>query len=480
LALLPASYNSVARGVAITPEKFGALGDGWTNDTIAFQKMAAAINAAGGGTIEFRSGAVYILGKQTLTKHPGPLMYTPAGLGAINACTTPVTIIGNGATLKFANGLRYGCFNADGTAAAANTAGTRSIPSHYFEGLLTIKNCSARVHVRDVNIDGNLPNFLIGGQDHAPGDSGWQIPGDGLMVFDNVGGEFYENIHVKDAPRDGIMAWRSTAAAGNRKIPATFRGCTADSCGRLAFSLTGGIGYSFFNVRGTNSGSGALGSPPLAGMDIESEQAPIRDVLISDSAFYGNNNTALVADSGDSAGIRLVRSTFVGDINWGAWLNKQFVAEECLFLGPTNVPYEDGDQSKAGKFFRCKFSDDPRLSPTGALATGNPIINGAGGSLGLNTLYDQCRIDAGHQSYGPAVNGSIFRDCTINVRSPHKITIVNGKFRGKNRITAPSASMENLPKFVIENGGELLFNRERHIHNLEHRIAALEQKEMSP
>jgi hypothetical protein len=193
-------------------------------------------------------------------------------------------------------------------------------------------------------------------------------------------------------------------------------------------------------------------------MDIESERAPIRDLLVSDSVFYGNHNTAFVADSGDTAGIRLVRSTFVGDTNWGAWLNKQFVAEDCLFLGPTNVPYESTDPSEAGEFLRCTFSDDPRLSPTGVLASANPIINGAGGSLGHNTLFDHCLIDAGHRSYGPAVEGSVFRDCIINVRPPFRLTIAKGRFYGTNTITAHSVSLENIPEFVIEKGGQLIVN----------------------
>src|SRR5690348_6156661 len=46
---------------AVTPEQFGAAGDGQTNDTDAFAKMTAAVNKAGGGRVVLRK-TTYIVG----------------------------------------------------------------------------------------------------------------------------------------------------------------------------------------------------------------------------------------------------------------------------------------------------------------------------------------------------------------------------------------------------------------------------------
>ncbi|MEI6590145.1 MAG: glycosyl hydrolase family 28-related protein, partial [Verrucomicrobiota bacterium] len=48
---------------SISVKDFGAVGDGITNDTVAFQAAAAAINAAGGGKLIIPAGT-YIVGLQ--------------------------------------------------------------------------------------------------------------------------------------------------------------------------------------------------------------------------------------------------------------------------------------------------------------------------------------------------------------------------------------------------------------------------------
>src|SRR5438105_2454879 len=56
----PATLLVAAGG--LTPEMFGAVGNGSTDDSAAFALLSAALNAQGGGTIEFTPGKTYMVG----------------------------------------------------------------------------------------------------------------------------------------------------------------------------------------------------------------------------------------------------------------------------------------------------------------------------------------------------------------------------------------------------------------------------------
>src|SRR3954447_20282782 len=68
------------QGGSFTPEQFGAKGDGITNDSGAFARLAQAVNAAGGGTIVFRR-TTYLVGEQSPVPAQGALYsWEPAKL----------------------------------------------------------------------------------------------------------------------------------------------------------------------------------------------------------------------------------------------------------------------------------------------------------------------------------------------------------------------------------------------------------------
>ena len=46
--------QSPTRAGALTPERFGAKGDGVSNDTVAFAALADEVNRRGGGTVVLR------------------------------------------------------------------------------------------------------------------------------------------------------------------------------------------------------------------------------------------------------------------------------------------------------------------------------------------------------------------------------------------------------------------------------------------
>ena len=91
-ALPAGSVNAVSAAnlVAVTPEQFGAVGNGVTDDVAAFFAMARALRLAGGGTVTLSPGKTYIYSNNRWSRSVPYLR-----------------IIGNGAALK--------CINAGGS-----------------------------------------------------------------------------------------------------------------------------------------------------------------------------------------------------------------------------------------------------------------------------------------------------------------------------------------------------------------------------
>ena len=92
--LTAASYSGV-----VTPEQFGAIGDGVTNDTAAFAKMAEFVNRRKSAQIILRP-STYIVGQQTnsrKTTRSTAYAFAPAPILTLDGCSGPIIIQGNGA-----------------------------------------------------------------------------------------------------------------------------------------------------------------------------------------------------------------------------------------------------------------------------------------------------------------------------------------------------------------------------------------------
>jgi len=408
-----------------TPEQFGAVGDGNTNDTQAFIDMTEAVNAAGGGTVILRA-ATYIVGAHV----PDPASayaYAPTTIMEFNGCTQPLAILGNGARLRCADGLRFGTFDPLTGAATQHPLpyyGTGELASPYV-AMVSVKNCSSGVTIQDLELDGNLAGLIIGG---PYGDVGWQIPCYGLRLINNTNKEQVVRVHAHHHPVDGLII----DGAPGRQTWSVIQEVNSEYNGRQACSIIGGQNYSFEDCKFNHSGKGGIASAPGAGLDIEAESSPVRNLNFSACEFVNNNGAGMVADSGDSAGASFTKCRFVGTTSWAAWPRKpQFRFDTCQFVGSICNTFGSQDPALAARFFNCSFCDDPKLSPTGEVYSDSYPI--ADLSDYVNVLFDGCRFTLTNGEVLPWSINAIYKDVTM-AQASAKQAYPRGTYLGTSRI----------------------------------------------
>lgn len=428
-AALPSRLRA-ATGPVFRPEDFGARGDGVSNDTRAFARLSAEIQRRGGGTISLSAGHTYLVGGQS--RQGGPYGWNPTPILQMDRLTRPLQILGNGARLRAQPGLRFGTFDLGSGAAVHRPMPNRkrdelAIP---YRGMIWLTNCSAPIEIRDLELDGNAERLTIGGQF---GDKGWQVPATGLLLQFNTGTETIDNVLTHHHGLDGAMivgTEQRTARSRISKLVSRYNN-------RQGLSITGGRGYDFADCEFSHTGRGSIQSAPGAGVDIEAEgKRPIRDLTFTRCKFLDNRGCGMVADSGDSEGVKFTDCTFVGTTSWSAWPRKpRFSFADCTFVGAVVHAFADADPARATHFTGCRFTDNPKLSPTGQVYSGHanagPIANLVASD---NVTFDACTFDLVGSSKLPSTRGAIYRDCTMRQRSPRP-GAPGGKYFGRNSIS---------------------------------------------
>jgi hypothetical protein len=424
----PMLARAEASGSVLRPEDFGARGDGATNDTRAFAALSAELNRRGGGTISLRARRTYVVGAQKRGR--GPFGWDPAPILDLHDLDGPLRIVGNGARLRCQAGLRFGTFDP-GTDSPVH----RRMPNFRndelaipYRGLIHISKCRAPVEVRDIELDGSLERLRIGG---PFGDTGWQVPATGLLLEGNLAEEIVDNVYSHHHGQDGAMDIGDPRRSGRSRF--THLVCRFN--GRQGLSITSGRGFDLDNCEFSHSGRGAISSAPGAGVDIEAEAEPIRDVSFARCRFIDNTGVGMVADSGDSAGARFRDCLFVGTTTWSAWPRKpRFSFDHCTFVGSVVHALPDKDPARAARFVDCTFTDDPRRSPNGKVFTGGgPIVNLESSD---NVLFDRCTFDLVDSGVLPWSWRAVYRDCTMRQRST-VTAMPKGKYLGRTTISGP-------------------------------------------
>lgn len=401
----------------LTPEAFGAKGDGNTNDTGAFAALSAYINSRGGGTIVLRP-VTYIVGKQWRSRGgKTDLAFAPMDILHFIGCTRDVIIRGNGATLRLAPGLLYGGFDRQSGNALPDARenlqlGRRAVP---YLGVIHAENCTGAIEIADLEIDGQLNSLRLGGK---YSDAGWQAGGSGVRLIGGSGPERLSRIFSHHHPQDGILL----KGAPNRTASTIVSDCVCEKNGRVAASVTGGRNYSFERCKFRQTGRAGLRSSPAAGVDIEPEGGgSVRNIRFSDCEFSDNSGFGLVAGGGNAEGVTFANCSLIGTSNWSAWPNaRKMRFTNCLFVGQMIHAHGDSDPQMAAQFLACTFTDNPLESPTRQVFEGR--INAKPIAIltkNPNVFFSQCRFNLTHAMVlpmsGPDV---IYADCTMSQASP--------------------------------------------------------------
>ena len=441
---------SAASKPALRPEDFGARGDGVTNDTRAFAALGAEVNRRGGGTIALGTGRTYLVGDD----RPGHGRV--AGIAdpilALEGLSAPLTIIGNGARLRCKPGLRFGTFDAATKARVDRPMPNRNkaeVVSPY-QAMIRIRNCRSTVTVRDIELDGNIERLVIGGKF---GDTGWQIPAIGLYLLNNSGSEVIDKVYAHHHGQDGVTIKGIAEKAARSKI--TRLVCRSN--GRQGVSIVGGRAYDFADCEFSRTGRTAIRSNPAAGVDIEGEGRLVRDVAFTRCKFIDNVGCGMAAAAGRSEDVKFADCLFVGATSWSAWPNKPgYVFTGCTFVGALVHAYGDADPARAARFVRCRFTDDPALSPSGAVYVRRRGAGPIAELVGDNVSFENSTFHLVGSAVLPATRPTvIYRDCRMSQRS-QRSSRTRGRFLGTTTISGPvDLKGSTIEGTVIVNGRQI-------------------------
>jgi hypothetical protein len=433
--VVPAS--AAAPGDAVTPEMFGAKGDGQTNDSRAFAAMSAHVNARGGGTIILRP-VTYIVGEQHPSAGGKKPSFAPVDIIRLRRCARPITVQGNGAILRSASGLRFGRFDPNSGAALPDPP-RRDFTNQAtpYQAMIDIGACSGNISIADLELDGGIQRMRIGGRT-AKG--GWAAGGSGIRLRNNSGAERIARIKSHNHPVDGLIL----APASERTGSTTVTDVVCDYNGRQGCSITGGRDMLFQRCKFRHTSRAVFHNAPGDGVDIEAEGRPIRNVDFQDCEF--SNNVAFGMGAGrptDSDDIRFTRCKFIGTTNWSAGPDRSRMRfRSCLFVGTIGYVYGDADPNLAAQFFDCTFTDDPALSPTGR------VFLGRGGPKSIAMIGDRQNILFSHCKFRLVADGVlpnsgkdvIYDNCQMSQRAKDR-SKPRGTYIGTN-VVSGNANLE--------------------------------------
>jgi hypothetical protein len=472
MGLLPLNML-LASGPSFSPEDYadekpsGELGDG-TDDGPALQAMSAALNAAGGGVVDFYPGRTYWVGGQTPgimgpPAFPTVMRHTPDYPYSIdiNGCTKRVVVNPNGAIIKCLPGKKYGTFDAGGNPIAGQGAGADAA-TPYFTMLMIRNNSGDIIFTSPLDLDGNIANQEIGG---GFGDVGNQFPMSGWHLKDNTG---VIRLKVR-SHHHGLDGGMGDGPGVDGEPEDVVIQVNHHNNGRNNYSHVGGVGWhidsgSRFVDGGLDMGDHTY-SAPGAGIDIEAEGGKFaRDVTIGDILCSNNAQAGLLTtlESTNTYDVRCYGGTYIGTTGPAAYLPRPGIKMfGSTIVGQVVNPYPHAEKDKATQFHFCRFYAGLTRSPIGSLYAINGYFVDAGGMGSQNILFNECVFDTeGNTTFKLGYTndaGAIYRDCEM-IQDGAVTGYPRGQYYGTNKITTNGGG--NVDLSLSTNWGRILLNGE--------------------
>lgn len=457
--VIPEEKNFLSNKVKLSSEKFilhikdlGAVADGVTNCTEAFQKAADYLQIHG-GTLIIDPG-VYIVGKQKLSgSYLAESSFIAEPVLEFKQAINPITISGFKAVLKAADGLKYGSFNpVSGLKDSIRKEGNRS---DYYASAYTLINavgCTS-ISIKGLTLDGNSGKLDIG---PAFGEEGIQLAATGIGLYSNKKVDIAD-CYIHHCALDAIIVSWTGLKDTDPIYDHTIKNVKAEYNGRQGISWVGGnnltvINSEFFSTgKAFNKGLPVV-SKPSAGIDIEIEESIIKNGNFISCKIYDNAGPGLSSIGYDTYNIHFKKCTFIGTTNSAAYAKSQgFSFDSCTFVGKVERIFGSSDKSKAINFKDCLFTMDKKRSPNGK-------VFGESWEFyeGQNVIFDHCEFDADTKRL-PIFNTTeiVFLNCKFSQNSDQDFNAAaifkgstNFVMKGKGKIDASKATVE----------GELIYN----------------------
>ncbi len=400
----------ISAQTVVNIKKFGAKGDGKTDDTRAIQAAVTRVNALKRNVMLVIPRGTYLVRPQRPgVGEEGP--YVPVDLLTFRDCQN-ITVKGeSGARIQYASSLYYGAFerkNGRLERAAVVTTDYRKLASiGHGIALYDSKN----VTIQGIEINGNNKSFIQGGEF---GDVGFQIDNDGIFIRD-CSDVTISNVFIHHFGRDGLQIINKTPAGFNTPSQRlVLKSSRFENNGRQGFSWTGGTGLQATGCSFSHTGKDGLTSPPGAGIDFEPNAGYIvYDGKFTNCQIKGNSGVGILSDaSGDAARkISFSQCQVEGSSSPAIWIKSpDFSFTGCKIDGSYFFGYAARVKEDGTRFYNCVFSDvsirDTKM---------NYIIESNGASY---LLFSNCDFSATEKSliYANGHNDEAieFRNCTFS------------------------------------------------------------------
>lgn len=420
---------------------FGAIGDGITNDTKAFQKASAYLEA-NGGTLIIDSGT-YIAGKQKLSgSYYAGYSYYAEPILEFKYATKPIIIIGHNATLQAAADLKFGFFNPiTGLKDSIRQTGNRS--SYYATAYIFINAVGCKsISIEGLTLDGNSGKLNIG---PSYDDIGIQLMATGIRLYNN------QYVQIKDSyihhcGLDGIIIAWTGLTDDAPAYPHTLTNVKVAYSGRQGLSWVGGNDLTITDCRFLSTGKALnkglpIVSKPSAGIDIEIENSIIKNGHFINCLISDNAGPGVVSIGHDTHNIHFKKCTFIGTTNSAAYPKSQgFSFDSCVFVGKVERIFGSTNIAKTISFKNCIFTMDKKMSPAGQVFGDHCEFYEA-----ENVIFERCKFDADSRA--------------LPVFSPGQIVFVNCSFRqNSNADFNAAATFKGLTRFNMEGSGKINFS----------------------